>query len=75
MYKSTSCSCPIQKLLSTVNDSSAAKNFVRITNAEKKQTDSNKSSSSFIVYTISLQVQYIKYSRKYLVFTKINIRT
>jgi hypothetical protein len=52
MYTPTECNCPIQQLLSN-QDSNAHKNLIRITRAEKRQTDISKSNSStFIVYTI-----------------------
>lgn len=55
MHKSPQCSCLVQELLSKVNDIPAAQDFVKIARAEKIQTESNKSSSSFISYTISIQ--------------------
>lgn len=57
MHKSPQCSCLVQELLSKVNEGSTSQNFVKIALAEKVQTESNKSSSSFISYTISAQVK------------------
>lgn len=53
MYSPTKCSCSIQQALS---DLPISENFVQITNAEKRQTDSTRSSSSsYVVYTISVK--------------------
>jgi hypothetical protein len=55
MCTTTKCSCSIQQILTETPPTNNA-NFVQITNAEKRQTDSNKSSSSsYIVYTISVK--------------------